>query len=166
MLTNNRTLLPAALLASVAACAPAVDAGRTVEPPLLLVASPESRVGGEAHYEGRLRVENGCVVVASQGRTAVPIFDPSVRLIDSGNGLIDVATGRRFRFGDRLSAAAAWLRDDGRGWSFADIEAAVGPLVPPRCGGENVVRLKRFEPVRPRPSTLPSQGEVSTRSPA
>lgn len=144
MTKTSSTLAIGGSLLFAQACAAMPDStpGRQLG---LLVASPDSRIGGEAYVEGTLQADNGCVVIDSGGRTAVPIFDSSVRLADTRNALIDESTGRSFRFGTRVSAAAAWLRDNGRGWSFADIEALVGPSVPAQCSGETIVRLKGLE---------------------
>ena len=143
MIRTGSALVFGAVLVSTQACTAVPD--RSATSTVLLVASQDSRVGGEAYYEGTLRVENGCVVVGSSGSVAVPIFDPSVRLLDTGNELIDEATGRRFRFGIRIRASAAWLRDNGRGWSPADIDTVVGSTVPAQCNRHTVLRLAELQ---------------------
>jgi hypothetical protein len=144
-----KQLLCLSALPMLQACAARADmaaaTGRAA-PPRLLVASPESRVGGEARYEGVLRVENGCVVVVADGRRALPIFDASVALEGGGGAIVDGARNRRVALGERLRASAAYLREDGTGWSVADVERLTGVQVPAGCGN-TLLRLRTLEPI-------------------
>lgn len=125
-------------------CTTAIDRATVVQgsAPRLLIASPESRVGGEARFEGELQIRNNCVVVAgSRDWKGLPIFDPSVRLTETGDAILDSRTGVRVGVGERFSASAAHFRDEGQGWSLSDIEQATGVTVPGGCGAGTVIRL-------------------------
>jgi hypothetical protein len=124
-------------------CAATVDRASLEErsSPRLVVASSESPVGGEARYEGELQIRNGCVVVVSNGRTALPIFDSSVKLAGEGGGIVESRNGRAIAFGGRVYASAAHLRQDGEGWSLLNIENSLGAKVPKDCG-DTIVRLR------------------------
>ena len=107
----------------------------------LLVASPHSRVGGEARIDGTLQVRNGCVVVEAGGRRAAPIFDPTVRWTEKKDGILDTATGERIAIGARLIGSAAHMLDDGAGWSREEIERQTGVAVPQACAN-TIVRVQ------------------------
>ncbi|MFN3388894.1 MAG: hypothetical protein ACK40O_08165 [Allosphingosinicella sp.] len=133
-----------AIVALAQACAPGESrpGGAGGAEPHLLVASPESRIGGEALLEGRLRIVDNCLVVSSSGPDVLPIFDSSVTLDGSGRAILDTATGERIRIGGRLRGSAAYLRDSpGAGWTDADIARFTGASVPAGCGGR-VARLR------------------------
>jgi hypothetical protein len=127
------------------ACAPTMDHATAFQglSPRLLAASPESRVGGEARFEGELHIRENCIVVGS-GRT-LPIFDPSVRLTETGDAILDSRTGVRIAVGEHFSAAAAFFRDEGRGWSLSDIERATGVDVSEGCDTDAIVRLRNIQ---------------------
>lgn len=130
------------------ACAATVDHAPISKrsSPLLLTASPESRVGGEAGYEGELRIQGNCIMVVAGDRAALPIFDTSVSLTEAGDAILDSRTGNRIAIGERLRAGAAHLRRDGEGWSRSDIEASIGVKLPDGCG-DTIVRLGRIKPI-------------------
>lgn len=109
--------------------------------PHLLSAAPSSRVGGEALYEGELRVEGDCVIVASSGQKALPIFDPSVRLTDAGQAIVDGTNDERIAVGERIRASAAYLSQGGKGWSHSEIRSLIGVDVPEGCG-DTIIRLR------------------------
>lgn len=115
------------------------------KPPLLVVASAESRIGGEALFEGELGVRNGCLIAFSAGGVVLPIFDHSVLLDESGRTIIDRGSGKRVEIGGRLRASAAYLREHGRGWPIAQVEKLAGAELPEGCG-ESIVRLNNIEP--------------------
>ncbi|KHA63827.1 hypothetical protein [Sphingomonas sp. Ant20] len=125
------------------ACAPTVDQAAIGQRslPRLLTASPASKVGGEARYEGELQIRGNCIVVVSDGRAALPIFDSTVSLAETGGGIVENGTGQSIAIGERLRASAAHLRQDGEGWSLPDIEQATGANVPEGCG-DSIVRLR------------------------
>lgn len=130
------------IMALAHSCAPGdarVEAPGGTEP-RVLVASPESRIGGQALLEGGLRIVRGCVIVSSGEREVLPIFDPSVRLEPSGRAILDAETGERVRVGGRLRGSAAYLRDNGIGWTDAEISRFTGASVPADCG-DTVVRV-------------------------
>lgn len=112
--------------------------------PRLLTASPDSRIGGEARFEGEFKIRGNCVVVGSTWK-GLPIFDPSVRLTETGDTILDSRTGVRVAVGERFSASAAFLRDEGRGWSLSDIEQATGVAIPKGCGTNMIVRLRDIQ---------------------
>lgn len=120
--------------------------------PRLFSASPESRIGGQARFDGYLQVRNGCVIVTTETGHIVPIFDSSIRLTQTGDAIVDSRNGLRIAVGERLWASAAYARDHGVGWSYPEIEKAMGVRVLEECG-DTVVRLKsvRREELEPRP---------------
>lgn len=109
--------------------------------PRLFAAAPESRIGGQARFDGHLQVRNGCVIVTAETGHIVPIFDSSIRLTEAGDAIVDSRNGVRIAVGERLWASAAYVRDHGVGWSYLDIERAMGVRVSEECG-DTVVRLK------------------------
>lgn len=129
------------------ACAPMVDHATVSQglSPRLLTASPESKVGGEARFEGELHIRDNCVVVGPDSRTALAIFDPSVRLLETGDAIVDSRTGVRVGVGERFSASAAFFRDERHGWSLSDIERATGVDVSKGCGTDAIVRLRNIQ---------------------
>lgn len=129
------------------ACAPKADHVPFFQnlSPRLLTASPESRVGGEAGFHGAFHIQGNCVVVGLDSRT--PIFDPWVRLSETGDAILDSRTGVRIGVGERFSAGAAFLRIKGQGWSLSDIKKAIGVDVPKGCGTEGIVRLRDIRKV-------------------
>lgn len=120
----------------------AYDQGRSL--PLLLTASTDSRVGGEALFGGKLEVRNNCLIVVTSNGSVLPIFDTSVRLADTNDAILDSTNGERIEVGEFMSAAAAHLRSDVNGWSNADIERTTGVKVPEGCGQGAIVRLVRI----------------------
>jgi hypothetical protein len=109
--------------------------------PRLFAAAPESRIGGQARFNGYLQVRNGCVIVKAETGHIVPIFDSWIRLTEAGDAIIDSRNGVRIAIGERLWASAAYARDHGVGWSYPEIEKAMGVRVSEECG-DTVVRLK------------------------
>lgn len=63
--------------------------------PRLLTASPDSKMGGETRSEGQLQIQGDCVLVISDNRAALPIFDASVSMTESGNAIMDSRNGKR-----------------------------------------------------------------------
>ena len=126
----------------VAACATTADHVSVAREslPRLLTASPDSRAGGEARFEGELQIRDNCVVVGLNQKD-LPIFDPSVRLTETGDAIIDSKTGVRVGVGERFIASAAHFRSEGQGWSLSDIKEATGVAVPEGCGTDEIVRL-------------------------
>lgn len=96
--------------------------------------------GGEARFVGELRLENDCIVAGAGESWATPLFDPEATL---GENRRSIREGDRpaLAFGQRFAAGAATLRDDGRGWSIADIEDFYGVAIPAACPKRDVVRL-------------------------
>jgi hypothetical protein len=101
--------------------------------------------GGEALYRGKLVERAGCIVAAADGSFATPIFDPGVTLADDGEALVDAHEGVQVPIGRLFEAGTAWLRDDGEGWSLAEIDSFYGTRIPPGCPTDNVIRLHDFE---------------------
>ena len=100
--------------------------------------------GGEALFAGKLIEREGCLVAVADGTFATPIFDPGVVLTPEGRAIWDVRQGLNVPIGRSFRAGAAWLRDDGRGWSVADIEAFYGTRIPAGCSTHDVIRLHDF----------------------
>lgn len=109
--------------------------------PQLLNAASDSRVGGEALFEGELQTRDNCVIAVANGRAVLPIFDSTVSLNEAGDAIIDNNSGERVRIGERVRGAAAYLSEDGKGWNRSDIKSLIGVTVPDGCG-HTIVRLR------------------------
>lgn len=131
----------------VHACAATADRASLAQRrlPQLLTAAPDSTVGGEALFRGHIELRGRCVVaVGPTGKPSLPIFDATVSLNEAGDGIVDARSGLQIAIGERFHAAAATFRDDGEGWSLADIEGATGVRLPKDCG-DTIVRLRDME---------------------
>lgn len=95
--------------------------------------------GGEARFAGELRVEHGCIVAISGSRRLTPLFDADQALGADARTALPI--------GQKFQAGAAHLRDDGRGWSVADIERFYGVSIPSACPTRNIVRLHSLEAI-------------------
>ena len=100
--------------------------------------------GGEARFVGELRFKNGCLVAGAGESWATPLFDPEATL---GEDRRSIREGDRpaVRFGQKFGAGAAHLRNNGRGWSIADIEQFFGVIIAAACPKRDVVRLARSD---------------------
>ena len=130
-------LLPAL---AIVGCATSAPHSR----PVLATVTSSNLFGGQALFIGTLRVERGCLVAVSNGRSATPIFDPNVALAPDGRAVIDRRNGVALPLGRAFRAGSAWLRDDGRGWPVADIVSFFGTRLPPGCPTDDVLRLHDF----------------------
>lgn len=104
--------------------------------------------GGEARFEGDLRIENGCVVAGSSSLRATPLFDADV-MVGKDRQSLTQAGRVTVLFGQRFTAGSANLRESGRGWSIADIERFFGIKIPPSCPRRNIVRLHNIVVIEP-----------------
>lgn len=112
--------------------------------PTIATVATSNSLGGEARFVGELGFRNGCLVAIAGAKVATPIFDRDVVLRADGSAINDIRHGLQIPVGKRFAAGGAWLRDNGSGWSIADIEGASGAHMPPGCPVETVVRLHDF----------------------
>jgi hypothetical protein len=114
--------------------------------PQLLTAAPHSTVGGQALFRGHIEIRGRCIVaVGPTGQTSLPIFDATVSLNDTSDGIVDARSGVHISIGQQFRAGAAtFRRDNGKGWSLADIKQATGVSVPNGCGS-TIVMLRDIE---------------------
>lgn len=107
----------------------------------ILISITRGNFGGEARFVGKLHV------VAFLGkRRANVLFDPETTL---GEDLQSLSERDRapILFGQSFSAATAVLRDNGRGWSIADIKSFYSVNIPARCPHRDVIRLRHLAPI-------------------
>lgn len=112
--------------------------------PTVATVTTDHLLRGEARFVGELRFHNGCLVAVAGAKVATPILDRDVILQPDGSAIDDVRHGLQIPVGKRFAAGAAWLRDDGSGWSIADIESSFGIHIPNGCPVETIVRLHDF----------------------
>lgn len=102
--------------------------------------------GGQALFEGRITLRNGCFTTDSEYPATI-LFDPDVTLSETKKAIRHGAGGAVIALGNPSRASAAWLRQDNNGWSIEDIETFYGVEIPINCPTANVVRLHDFEPI-------------------
>lgn len=100
--------------------------------------------GGEARFWGKLLERDGCLVAGTNESFATPIFDAGVTLAADRKTIVDVRHHVQVPIGRPFQAGAAWLRDDGQGWSIRDIESFYGTRLPRGCPTDDVIRLHNF----------------------
>lgn len=100
--------------------------------------------GGEALYNGILKLRRGCIVTGGD-RPATVLFDPDVTLTDDRTAVRDGPDGVLVPFGVTVFAGSAVLREAGAGWSLAEIEEFFGVDIPDVCPTDEVVRLHGFK---------------------
>lgn len=94
---------------------------------------------------GHIEIRGRCIVaVGPTGQTSLPIFDATVSLNDTSDGIVDARSGVHISIGQQFRAGAATFRDNGKGWSLADIKQATGVSVPNGCGS-TIVMLRDIE---------------------
>ena len=106
--------------------------------------------GGEARFVGELRLKKGCIVAGAGKSWATPLFNPEATF---GKDHRAIREGSRpaIAFGQKFAAGAAILRDDGRGWSMADVEQFYGVKIPVACPRRDVVRLHDLVAIEENP---------------
>lgn len=134
-----------ALLTALALTTFGCAAGPSARPLGIATITSAYTFGGEARFTGKLIERGGCLVATDGGSFATPIFDPGVTLSPDGRTIRDVRQGARVPVGRSFQAGAAWLRDDGQGWSVESIESFYGTRLPPNCPTDEVIRLHDFE---------------------
>lgn len=137
-----RRTLVLLLATALPGCAADVSGGRLT----IATITSSNLFGGEALFTGKLFERNGCLVAGTDEVFATPVFDPGVTLTAGGKTIRDVRKGVEVPIGRPFRAGTAWMRDDGTGWSVADIEMFFGTRIPPGCPTDNVIRLHDFEP--------------------
>lgn len=103
--------------------------------------------GGEARFEGSLRVENGWIVAVSDTRQTTSLFDAGAKMGMDRRSLSGV--GREaVPLRQRFTSGAATLRQNGRGWSIVDIERFYNVNIPAACPSRDVVRVHNLATIR------------------
>ena len=118
--------------------------GHAENGPTIATVTTSNGLGGEARFVGELGIRDGCLVAITGAKIATPIFDRDVVLQPDRGGVDDIRHGLHIPIGKRFSAGGAWLRENGSGWSIADIERVSGAQIPVRCSGQTVIRLHDF----------------------
>lgn len=109
-----------------------------------IIAITRGHSGGEARFEGELRIENGCVVAVSGAFLAIPLFDKQTAIGENGRSLVERSDLEVVQFGQRFEASTAHLRNNGTGWSVGSIEDFYGVTIPAACPTRNIIRLRRL----------------------